>query len=195
MFSVHDIELYSTHPEIIKKGFHFIASSESRSLNKEEYGTTFVTEVFVQQAIDRIAGKDCRRYRMPKGICMRQDLYVMCRDLESTFPTFVPCLQPIGHIEAAEILSTGLTRLSGWAVDLNEDGIVTAKIYRNGHLILNLQPDLDREDVVNNFEGRRDLLQSGWECFLPAPSHPDDAILVEFINKSGLISCQLPRIR
>ena len=53
MFSVHDECLRAPHVEMPAKGILFSANSESQSLDKEEYGTTYVTEKFVREIVDR----------------------------------------------------------------------------------------------------------------------------------------------
>jgi hypothetical protein len=51
------------------KGILFSPQSESQSLDKEEYGTTYVTEKFVRELVEKVSGGKAFVHRIKKGIC------------------------------------------------------------------------------------------------------------------------------
>jgi len=72
IFSVHDWALF---PGKMAGEIHFIPQSESRSLDGQEYGTTYVRETFVRKAIGGCG--EVSYQRRPQGLCGHQDLYIM----------------------------------------------------------------------------------------------------------------------
>lgn len=79
VFSVHDeAMLPADHPgkaELSARGLYFEGESESGSLSKAQYGTTWVTEAYVRDTLERVtAGLSVARY--PRGFASLQDLYV-----------------------------------------------------------------------------------------------------------------------
>ncbi|HEY0552929.1 MAG TPA: class I SAM-dependent methyltransferase [Thermoanaerobaculia bacterium] len=81
VFSVHDEALLPAgHPgkgELAARGLHFEEQSESGSLSKAQYGTAWVTERYVRDALDRMAsGTGVSVARFPRGFASLQDLYV-----------------------------------------------------------------------------------------------------------------------
>jgi len=72
IFSVHDRELF---PGNLDAGIYFIPQSESRSLDGQEYGTTYVSETFVSKVIQQCG--EVNYQRRPQGLCGHQDLYII----------------------------------------------------------------------------------------------------------------------
>ena len=79
VFSVHDEILLPTGVPMPAEGILFHPESESRSLDKNQYGATWVTEAFVQKAISDVCGGTNNYWRLPKGLLGHQDLYILLR--------------------------------------------------------------------------------------------------------------------
>ena len=157
VFSVHD---ESIAPEKVGEGINFAARSESRVLDVNEYGSTWVTESYVR---DQVAAIDpafaC--VRLPRALSEWQDLYVI-----SPAPIVdpKPRRSPKGFIEQCVVTLEGI-RFTGWATVVDEppdrvqvrvdDDVAAAT--REFHL---------RDDVRRSF-GTDGSAQSGWDLVVP----------------------------
>ncbi len=103
MFSVHDQCLLPPHIEMPANGILFSPQSESQSLDKEEYGTTYVTEKFVRKLVEEVSGGKAFVHRLKKGICRFQDLYVVTNQLVRDFSELKFNHQPGGYIDVAAL--------------------------------------------------------------------------------------------
>lgn len=187
MFSVHDEVLKLPHVEMPAKGILFSADSESQSLDKEEYGTTYVTEKFVREMVDRVSGGKAFVHRLEKGICRFQDLYVVTNQLNQEFSGLKFNHHPEGYIDVAAFTTKDNLYLEGWAVDVNPGGrIEEVQVLVNGKVVQKAEPFYNRPDVAKYFENDA-ALQSGWNCYL-AQQHllPQDVLTVKVINNYGL---------
>ena len=187
MFSVHDETLRLPHVEMPAKGILFSADSESQSLDKEEYGTTYVTEKFVREMVDRISGGKAFVHRLEKGICRFQDLYVVANQLNQEFSSLKFNHHPEGYIDVAAFTTKDNLYLEGWAVDVNPGGRVEeVQVLVNGEFVQRAQPFYNRPDVAGYFENDV-ALQSGWNCYLAKYNVlPHDVLKVKIINNYGL---------
>jgi len=186
MFSVHDSCLLPPHIEMPAKGILFSPQSESQSLDKEEYGTTYVTEKFVREIVEKVSGGKAFVHRIQKGICKFQDLYVVTNQLVRDFSELKFNHQPGGYIDVAALTSKGSLYLEGWAADVNLDGrIEEVQVLVNGEVVQRCEPFYDRPDVAAHFQ-KDAMLQSGWNCYLPQKTvTPQDVLIVKAINNYG----------
>lgn len=186
MFSVHDQCLLAPHIEMPAKGILFSPQSESQSLDKEEYGTTYVTEKFVTELVEKVSGGKAFVHRIKKGICRFQDLYVVTNQLVRDFSELKFNHQPAGYIDVATFTSKGSLYLEGWAADVNLDGrIDEVQVLVNGEVVQRCEPFYDRPDVAAYFQ-KDAVLQSGWNCYLPKNTvTPQDVLVVKAINNYG----------
>ena len=186
MFSVHDQCLLPPHIEMPANGILFSPQSESQSLDKEEYGTTYVTEKFVREIVEKVSGGKAFVHRIKKGICRFQDLYVVTNQLVREFSELKFNHQPGGYIDVAAFTSKGSLYLEGWAADVNLDGrIEEVQLLVNGEVVQRCEPFYDRPDVAAYFE-KDAILQSGWNCYLPKNTvTPEDVLIVKAINNYG----------
>jgi SAM-dependent methyltransferase len=186
MFSVHDQCLLQPHIEMPAKGILFSPQSESQSLDKEEYGTTYVTEKFVRELVEKVSGGKAFVHRIKKGICRFQDLYVVTNQLVRDFSELKFNHQPGGYIDVAALTSKGTLYLEGWAADVNLDGrIEEVQVLVNGEVVQRCEPFYDRPDVAAYFQ-KDAILQSGWNCYLPKNTvTPQDVLIVKAINNYG----------
>lgn len=186
MFSVHDRCLLEPHIEMPAKGILFSPQSESQSLDKEEYGTTYVTEKFVRELVEKVSGGKAFVHRIKKGICKFQDLYVVTNQLVRDFSELKFTHQPGGYIDVAAFTNKSSLYLEGWAADVNLDGrIEEVQVLVNGEVVQRCEPFYDRPDVAAYFE-KDAILQSGWNCYLPKNTvTPEDVLIVKAINNCG----------
>ena len=186
MFSVHDSCLLPPHIEMPANGILFSPQSESQSLDKEEYGTTYVTEKFVREIVEKVSGGKAFVHRIEKGICKFQDLYVVTNQLVRDFSELKFNHQPGGYIDVAALTGKGSLYLEGWAADVNIDGrIEEVQVLVNGEVVQRCEPFYDRPDVAAHFQ-KDAILQSGWNCYLPQNTvTPQDVLIVKAINNYG----------
>jgi SAM-dependent methyltransferase len=186
MFSVHDQCLLPPHIEMPANGILFSPQSESQSLDKEEYGTTYVTEKFVRELVEKVSGGKAFVHRLKKGICRFQDLYVVTNQLVRDFSELKFNHQPGGYIDVAAFTRKDSLYLEGWAADVNLDGrIEEVQVLVNGEVVQRCEPFYDRPDVAAYF-GKDAILQSGWNCYLQKNTvTPEDVLIVKAINNYG----------
>ncbi|EGK85613.1 methyltransferase domain-containing protein [Microcoleus vaginatus PCC 9802] len=187
MFSVHDECLRAANTEMPVKGILFSPKSESQSLDKEEYGTTYVTEKFVRECVEKVSGGKAFVHRLQKGICRFQDLYVVTNELVRDFSELKLHHHPEGYIDVAAFTNKENLYLEGWVADVNFDGRVKElQVLVNGEVVQTCEPFYDRPDVAGYFENDG-ALQSGWRCYLPKNTVAlQDVLIVKAINNYGL---------
>ncbi len=187
VFSVHDISLIP--PDVARNagGIYFTPESESRTLDKQLYGTAYVSEEFVSQIIKQIVGNSAAFTRIPKGLCGNQDLYAIVKNPTIKFSELNFSHHPDGRVDICHFTPTGELQLHGWALDFNQNGgIEDIQILVNGKILQRCLPYSERPDVVSYFQNDR-ALNSGWLCFLAKNAvAPDDVILVKAINRHKL---------
>ena len=186
IFSVHDECLRAPGAEMPAKGILFSPNSEIQSLDKEEYGTTYVTEKFVRENVSSISSSKAFVHRIEKGLCRFQDLYVVTNQLVREFSSLNFNHHPEGYVDVAALTNKGNLYLEGWAVDLNQDGkIEEVQVLVNGKVVQRCEPFYDRLDINLNFPGN-EILQSGWKCYLAKDTFSvQDILTVKLINNLG----------
>jgi SAM-dependent methyltransferase len=189
VFSVLDEITTPEGVEMLTSGFLFSSdTSESRSLNKQDYGTTYVTELYIRQLIHQLSDGKATVYRFPRGLGQYQDLYIVTQHPSSNLAQLTLYQPPRGSLDSCYLTSDGILCLSGWGADFNPGGEVEAvEIVVNSQVIHSLKPSISRPDVANTFQ-RPDLVNCGWHCQLqPRQFHLDDTLLVKMINNFGLV--------
>lgn len=120
LFSVHDISLCSAAvPVPPAEGIVFEERSESGSLDAQDYGTSWVTEGFVRDAVREAIG-DCAVLRVPRGLASFQDLYVVLQegtDPPAVFSGLKVEREADGFLEHCSWIGKRGLRLSGWLAD------------------------------------------------------------------------------
>jgi len=187
LFSVLDADLLPPHVPMSDAGFLFSPASESQSLDKQEYGTTFVTETYVRRVLDRVSDGKAKVYRIPKGLNRYQDLYAVSEGdaAQTAPPTFSH--HPEGKIDYCYIKPDGEVRLSGWGVDFNAGGRVEEVQLWAGSRLLGTYPcTQERRDIAEHYQ-QPELLQSGWSCVLsPGEISPQEILMIKIVNTAGL---------
>lgn len=118
VFSTHDVtELAASEPghrldDLAQPSFYFAAESDVSWLDVREYGTTWVSESYVTELIERACpgARAVRRYQ--RALWDLQDLYVVSR--QRYLPDALDA-EPLGYLEMAESDGAELA-LGGWAI-------------------------------------------------------------------------------
>ena len=166
VFSAADIELLPPSIQPRPKGHWFTAHSESRGLDKEQYGGAFVDEEFVVEQVKLASRGQGSVHRIPKGLVTFQDLYVVVADPTESFSDLHFAHDPSGHIDYCRPTEDGGFEISGWAIDRNPGGeIQEVQVLSDGESVATLAPSLERADVAEYFRlpGSR---YNGWVCHL-----------------------------
>jgi SAM-dependent methyltransferase len=172
IFSVHDEGLTPDKPV---DGIRFESHSESRVLNVEEYGSTWVTEAYVRGQVSEIgravggqapnlggqASNEWACVRLPRALSDWQDVYVIS---PAQIVGVRPRKVPKGFLEQPQMLAAGI-RVWGWAttVDAPPDRV---EVRIEDEIVASTREFTPRPDVGEWF-GVRSAIQSGWECIVP----------------------------
>lgn len=179
LFSVHDRALLPEHLMISSSDLLFIPDSESRTLDVNEYGTTYVGEEFVKNVLQTVSQAEACYFRIPKGICRYQDLYCVTRHPQPDLASLNFCHHPQGRIEQYELTPEGTLLLKGWVSEINPnsqlEGIL---IFVNNQWFDNaLSAPLPSHPEQ----------QFSWSYQLPLTNlDQQDIILIKAINSQGL---------
>jgi hypothetical protein len=176
--------------------FHFIPVSESRTLDAEQYGVTFVSEDYVRRTCRQVLPPNAAVHRIPRGINYHQDLYIIANDPGRDLASLRFAHHPIGYIDGWKDLLMGRSRLSGWAYDPNPGGeIKDVWIAINGETVGRCRPSHPREDVAKALGSA--ALRSGWHRNLWSSRwKPHDVVMVKAVNSHGIervLSCETYR--
>ena len=160
IFTVHD---ESISPHRFEGGISFESRSESRVLDVDDYGSTWVTEGYVREQVAAI-GEHFACVRMPRALAEWQDVYVIS---PSPIPNAAPRRVPKGFVDQMDVSADGV-RLRGWAtavtgradrveVRLDDDVVATTRDFA------------PRPDVAA-WVGVETATDSGWEVVVPHAS-------------------------
>jgi 2-polyprenyl-3-methyl-5-hydroxy-6-metoxy-1,4-benzoquinol methylase len=178
MFSVHDRDLLPSESKIQSDELLFIPQSESQSLDVYEYGTSYVGEEFVTQAVKNISEGEAICYRISQGICRYQDLYLVAKPPTPEFSTLQFSHHPWGRLEQINLTADGKLQVSGWVSEMNPNSKIEAiYISINNHRVQTVQP-------ISN-SPLEDKLYWSSQINLSSIS-PQDVILIKAINTRGL---------
>ncbi len=187
MFSVHGESLVPSDLQIPEEGFLFIGSSESRTLSKDEYGSTFVTEKYLKGLIREELGEKIRYYRSPRSLYQRQCIYIVSNNPMIDFSGLDLCAGPRGNIDALTIDDNSNLHASGWTADTCENApMPNIQIQINDAVLSTFTPDSDRPDVVQ-FYNNDQILKSGWSRTEKLhESNPSDILIIRALNHLGI---------
>lgn len=187
MFSVNGESLVPSDLQIPEKGLLFINISESRTLSKNEYGSTFVTEKYIKNLLREVLDGKNRYYRSPRSLYQRQCIYIISNNPTEDFSGLNLCAGPRGNIDASTIDDNLYLHTSGWAADTCKNApMPKIQMLVNDTIICTFTPDGERPDVVQFFNNDQ-ILKSGWsrtdklhEC------KPSDILIVRALNHLGI---------
>ncbi|HYH07380.1 MAG TPA: class I SAM-dependent methyltransferase [Thermoanaerobaculia bacterium] len=153
LFSVHD---ESIAPKTFEGGISFESRSESRVLDVEEYGSTWVRESYVREQVAAI-DPNWACVRLPRALSEWQDLYVIS---SAPLPNAQPRRVPKGFLDQFAVTKTDV-RVSGWAYPAER-----VEVKLDDEVVATTRDFLPRADVAA-YLGMTGSTPSGWECVLP----------------------------
>jgi SAM-dependent methyltransferase len=115
VFSVHDGSLLEPDDALPEAGILFAEVSESASLGKGDYGTSWVSEGFVRRAVARVAPR-ASVHRLPRALHHFQDLYLAANgagDLPALAKLRVD-REPLAFLETVRFLAPDRLEATGW---------------------------------------------------------------------------------
>lgn len=168
VFSAHSPEVLPQGEAMPPEGILFHPTSESGSLAGSDYGSTWVTEGFVRQALGRAAGAGVSLHRIERGLCNFQDLYLAVPEPGVDFSGLAFQGEPQLIVEGAGIAADGRLELRGWAAVRNGT-VRDVEVTLGGERLASAPVDGLREDVAGFFGGDRHN-RSGWSCSVPLPA-------------------------
>ncbi|HVT61409.1 MAG TPA: class I SAM-dependent methyltransferase [Thermoanaerobaculia bacterium] len=169
VFSVHDQGLLAPGLAMPAEGILFQEISESGSLAVHDYGSTWVSESFVRDALGRAVGGGASLQRLARGLCNFQDLYVAVPEAEADFSGLSYRGEPYLYVERCQLSAPDLLELRGWAGVLGSGGLVEVQALLDEQLLGVFPIEVERPDVAALLGDQR-YLRSGWggSCRLPA---------------------------
>jgi SAM-dependent methyltransferase len=172
LFSVHDLSLRRDGNGGPAEGIVFQEISESGSLEIQEYGTSWVGERFVREAVATAVGPFPVQ-RLPRGLASFQDLYVVVKEEDAEagdpFSSLLVQREADGFLEHCSIDGRRRLRLSGWVADR-----VTGKppkeirVRIDGRDALSCRDIAPRPDVAETFPADP-TPAVGWQATLELP--------------------------
>jgi SAM-dependent methyltransferase len=159
IFSVHDESLAPKKVD----GILFASNSESRVLDVEDYGSTWVTETYVREQVASIgANFDC--IRLPRALTDWQDVYVIS---PAPVPSAPPRRTPKGYIDNFSIGEEGV-RISGWATLIDEQAD-RVEVRLDDELLATIRDFTPRPDAAT-WLGVPSIPDAAWVVVIPHAS-------------------------
>ena len=159
-FSVHDEVLVPPGDTLPASGLLFKPQSENAALDARAYGTTYVSEPYVRQAVRRATGTGHPCHRIRKGLAHEQDIYVVAADPARVLDALAGFRRgPWGWVDDRGV-EGGTLHLRGWAASL-DDGVLPVVDVRVDGVRHDCPTGLPRPDVRDAFADER-LLGAGW---------------------------------
>ncbi len=174
-FSTHDLALLPPEQRPAG-GCVFQPHSEIAELAVEDYGSTWVDEPFVREAI-RAAGGSSSAARLPRALCNYQDLWVVTKaDGAPALRDLALRSEPEVVVERCE-LQTGAVVLAGWA-HARHGSVERVEAVVDGALVASAPLDHERPDVAAAMGPAAS--RSGWGMRVPLPieSNAREAVLL-----------------
>lgn len=159
--------IFSVHDEWIAPGkvdgIGFSAESESRVLDANEYGSTWVSEKYVREQVAGLPG-EWACVRMPRALGDWQDVYVIS---PAPLPVEKFRRAPKGHIDSFRIGTEGV-QIAGWATSVSAPAD-RVEVRLDDELVATIRDFAPRPDVAAGL-GSGEALLCEWACLLPHES-------------------------
>jgi len=172
VFSVHDEAILPTGRKLPANGFLFQPESEISELDSAVYGTTHVSESYVQSVFTQSLERKGNTYlRIPLGLADQQDLYVVPKGNESLERFSAYRQGSWGWVEYAmangvsKDAPTVLAYLSGWAKSLDRDSSVESVYAEVDGIRYQARLGIARPDLAQAWDS--DFVNYGWELRFP----------------------------
>ncbi len=188
-FSVHDASLVPPGHRLDDRGMLFLAESESDRLDPEQYGSTWVSQEYVDRALTAASARlDRSVRRFPRAVCRHQDLYVVSTSPRHPASELELDPGPMGLLEHCTIPQPGTLEVSGWAAYPGGRFAVDEVAVRLDGQVLDRSNRLEeRPDLVRILE-TESVRRSGFafRCSIPVPLERGGAIVeVTVCSSSG----------
>jgi hypothetical protein len=176
-FSTHDPSLLP--PAALQgrqgSGCLFEPHSEIAALDTADYGSTWVDERFVREAL-AATGLPFAAARFPRALCNYQDLWVAVADPAETFAGLALRAEPEVMVERCAVESGELV-LRGWA-HARYGGVARLEAWLDGSLLGEAPVEMHREDLGALLGP--EAAHGGWELrrALPAGASANGSVLV-----------------
>jgi SAM-dependent methyltransferase len=183
VFSTHGEEL---HPEVAKhpSGFTFVSRSETRLLDLDEYGSTFVSQQVVE-AMARESGLE-HLYGLPRELWQFQDVYAVSRVPVPGLEGWRHASGVKGMLDECWLPASGGVRVEGWVGETCPDEeVVEVFIESPRREPVSAHLGLPRDDVAVGCQ-RADWARAGWVVedlgYVPAPG---EVLIARAVSSSG----------
>jgi SAM-dependent methyltransferase len=157
IFTVHDEDLA---PAPFEGGILFESRSESRVLDVDDYGSTWVTEEYVREQVVSI-GADWACIRMRRALAEWQDVYVISPSPIASAPMR---RVPKGFVDRFEVTDEGVL-LHGWATAVEETAD-RVDVMLDDEVVATTRSFAARPDVAA-WVGVPTATDSGWAILIP----------------------------
>jgi hypothetical protein len=178
VFSTLGSELLGREARDGSEGIVFFSESETDRLEKSSYGTAYVTESFVREAIARSSEAPWSVRRFPQGFCGVQDLYVVAGPGGASLSLLEPIDFPRGDADFYELQGDGTLRIGGW-LTIRGDGPMIQKVEFRVN-----------QDSLESCEPRP-VSPGAYRWSFEADVRriaPDDVLMIQAITSKGLAS-------
>lgn len=177
LFSVHDMSLRRNGVPTPGAGIAFARQSESGSLDVADYGTAWVTESYVREAVQAAIGP-AAILRLSRGLANFHDLYAVLAGSPSagagdSFSTLQVRRRADGFMEHCSWAEDRVLRLRGWVADRTSTAPPKeVRILIDGQEVAccrELQPRAPERQVF----AADPTVAVGWEAAVRLPAHSD----------------------
>jgi SAM-dependent methyltransferase len=167
VFSVHGDHLLPPDVTMPERGIIFLLESESSTLDKSEYGTSYVNESFVREQVEKATGHAIYS-RTKRGFWNHQDFYLIAKDPSADLSSFRYDYGVIGKLDSLEAGNGRSIKLMGWAKDTDprDAGGVRIEVYLDGWKIGESTASGHRLDVAKVWND--DFIESGFDFDVPS---------------------------
>jgi len=187
-FSVHSPEVLSPGLVMPESGICFQETSESGSLAKSDYGSTWVTEAFVRSALERAVGPAVSLHRLPRGLCNFQDLCLAIPEPGVDFSGLDFHSEPHLFLERARMADGGRRlEIEGWAA-VRSGSVRSVEALLGGERLATAPVSDPRPDVAAFLNDQR-YLHTGWSLSCPLPagvSHSAAVLRLRAVDGRGI---------
>lgn len=185
LFTTHDLRSYDGPEEPGGRDFLFVPESESRSLDVEIYGSTYVTDGFVREAVAALPGGWRIDASLPRSLGGLQTLHVV-RPADAEPRRVEEVLLPTCYLDSLAV-ENGIATFSGWACSTSERAPASSvRAHVDDRRVCEAELGLHRPDVARQLRVP-EAAQSGFRGAFPyAGSMSGSVFFLEVIDSRGL---------
>lgn len=189
-FSVHDASVLPDDRRLPPGGLLFEPSSESASLAGSEYGSTWVSEGFVREALRALA-PDSSALRIPKALANYQDLYVVAPEPQADFSRLLLAGGIEAFVEYSDWMPPDRLVVQGWVADRVSGRLpVEVRGLLDGEVVARCGAFSPRPDVSAMFPVES-VEVAAWRLEIPLPGDPaglSPRLRIEAVDADGRAS-------